>query len=238
MKLNCLIIDDEPVARKGLAEYIAEIDFLNLVAQCENSLKAAAYLGKHSIDLIYLDIQMPKLSGVEFLKNLKNPPLVVFTTAYSEFAVEGYALDVVDYLVKPIPFERFFRASQKAFEVFRMKRTASEQVKAVDYFFIKCDNKYEKIFFSEVLFVEALQNYVVIHTVERKLIAYMTMAGLEQQLPGDLFLKVHKSFIVGLSQIRALDGNDILIGDQRIPISRTLKETVMNKIVGDRLFKR
>jgi DNA-binding LytR/AlgR family response regulator len=238
MKLNCLIIDDEPIARKGLAEYIAEIDFLNLVAQCENSLKAASYLGRHSIDLIYLDIQMPKLSGIDFLKNLMNPPLVVFTTAYSDYAIEGYALDVVDYLVKPIPFERFFKASQKAFEVARLRGVASEPVKAVDYFFIKCDSKYEKVFFAHVLFVEALQNYVVIHTVERKLIAYMTMAGLEQQLPDNLFLKVHKSYIIGLSHIRSLDGNDILIGDQRIPISRNLKDVVMNKIVGDKLFKR
>jgi DNA-binding LytR/AlgR family response regulator len=108
----------------------------------------------------------------------------------------------------------------------------------VDYFFIKCDNKYEKVFFAQVLFVEALQNYVVIHTAERKLIAYMTMAGLEQQLPDNLFLKVHKSYIIGLSHIRSLDGNDILIGDQRIPISRNLKDVVMNKIVGDKLFKR
>lgn len=238
MQLNCLIIDDEPVARKGLAEYIGEIDFLNLVGQCENPLKATSYLGQHNIDLIYLDIQMPKLSGIEFLKTLKDSPLTILTTAFSNYALDGYALDVVDYLVKPIPFERFFKASQKAFEITRLKRMASEHTGAVDYFFIKSDNKYEKVFFSEVLFVEALQNYVVIHTAERKLITYITLAGLEQQLPGDLFLKVHKSYIVGLSRVRALDGNEVLIGDQRIPISRNLKEVVMHRIMGDRLFKR
>ncbi|HEX5172360.1 MAG TPA: LytTR family DNA-binding domain-containing protein [Cyclobacteriaceae bacterium] len=238
MKLNCLIIDDEPMARKGMAEYVGEIDFLTLVAQCENPLRATPFLGQHDIDLIYLDVQMPKLSGIEFLKTLIDPPLVIFTTAYSNYAIEGYALDVVDYLVKPIPFERFFKASQKAFEIVRLKRMASEHVAEVDYFFIKCDNKFEKVFFDKVLFVEALQNYVVIHTNERKLITYITMAGLEQQLPLDRFLKVHKSYIVGLLHIRALDGNDIVIGEQRIPISRNLKEAVVNKIVGDRLFKR
>jgi DNA-binding LytR/AlgR family response regulator len=238
MKLNCLIIDDEPVARKGLAEYISEIDFLNLVGQCENPLKATTYLGQHNIDLIYLDIQMPKLSGIEFLKTLKDPPLAILTTAFSNYALDGYALDVVDYLVKPVPFERFFKASQKAFEITRLKRMALEHVPEVDYFFIKSDNKFEKIFFDKVLFVEALQNYVVIHTQDRKLIAYITMAGLEQQLPTDRFLKVHKSYIIGLSHVRALDGNDILIGEQRIPISRNLKEAVMNRIMGDRLFKR
>lgn len=238
MKLNCLIIDDEPVARKGLTEYISEIDFLNLVGQCENPLKATSYFGQHNIDLIYLDIQMPKLSGIEFLKTLNDPPLAILTTAFSNYALDGYALDVVDYLVKPIPFERFFKASQKAFEIARLKRMAVEHVPEVDYFFIKSDNKFEKVFFDKVMFVEALQNYVVIHTHDRKLIAYITMAGLEQQLPTDRFLKVHKSYIIGLSHVRALDGNDILIGEQRIPISRNLKEVVMNRIMGDRLFKR
>ncbi len=238
MRLNCLIVDDEPVARKGMAEYILEVDFLNLVAQCENPLKAAPFLGQHSIGLLYLDIKMPRLSGIDFLRTLTNPQLVIFTTAYSNYAVEGYALDVVDYLVKPIPFERFFKASQKAFEITRLKRMASEQVSDVEYFFVKCENKFEKIFLSQVQFVEALQNYVVIHTADRKLITYITLAGLEQQLPGDRFLKVHKSYIVGLSHITAIDGSDIRIGEQRIPISRHLKDVVMNKIMGDRLFKR
>ena len=238
MKLNCLIIDDEPVARKGMAEYILEVDFLNLVAQCENPLKAATFLGQDSIDLLYLDIKMPRLSGVDFLRTLRNPPLVIFTTAYSTYALEGYALDIVDYLVKPIPFERFFKASQKAFEIIRLRRMASEQISDVDYFFVKCENKFEKIFLNQVLFVEALQNYVVIHTADRKLITYITLAGLEQQLPGDRFLRVHKSYIVGLSHITAIDGNDIRISEQRIPISRNLKEVVVNKIMGDRLFRR
>ena len=126
MKLNCLIIDDEPVARKGLEEHVQEIDFLHCVASCENALKAASYLNQEKIDLIYLDIHMPKLSGIDFLKTLKNPPLTIITTAYSDYALEGYTLDVIDYLLKPISFDRFLKASQKALEFFQLKARAEK----------------------------------------------------------------------------------------------------------------
>ena len=238
MKLTCLIIDDEPVARKGLMEYVNEVEFLELVAQCENPVKATKYLNEQSIDLIFLDIQMPKLSGIEFLKSLRNPPLVIFTTAYSDYALEGYSLDVVDYLMKPITFERFLKSVQKAFEVFQMKRLASEHKAASDYFFVKCESKYEKVNYAEVRFVESLQNYVIIHTPVKKLITYMTLSSLENQLPKDQFLKVHKSYIVSIAGIKAIDGNEIIIGDSRIPISRNLKDQVVSRILGNNLFKR
>jgi len=239
MKLTCLIIDDEPVARKGLEEYVMEIDFLQLVAQCENPLKAASYLKEQSIDLIFLDIHMPKVSGIDFLKTLRNPPLVIFTTAYSEYALEGYSLDVIDYLMKPITFDRFLKATQKAYEVHQMKRLAAEQKEVhSDYFFVKCDSKYEKVNFNEVKYIEALQNYVVIHARGKKLITYLTLSGLENQLPKEQFLKVHKSFLVSIASIKAIDGNEILMEDVRIPISRNLKESVVNRILGNNLFKR
>jgi DNA-binding LytR/AlgR family response regulator len=238
MKLNCLIIDDEPIARKGIAEYVKEVDFLHLIAQCENPLKVASELKRHTIDLIYLDIQMPKLSGIEFLKSLPNPPLTIITTAHPGYALEGYTLDIVDYLVKPIPFERFLRASQKAKEISRLKRMTDGSAMERDYFFVKSNNKYEKLFFSDVRFIEALQNYVVIHTNNRKLITYLTMSAMEQQLPLTHFLKVHKSYIIGMYHVKALDGNDVVIDDVRIPISRNLKEEVTKRIMGDRLLKR
>ena len=238
MKLTCLIIDDEPVARKGIEEYIAEVDFLELVAQCENPLKAARYLNEQPIDLIFLDIHMPKLSGIEFLKGLRHPPLVIFTTAYSDYALEGYSLDVVDYLMKPIPFERFLKAAQKAFEVHQMKKLAVEHKTHSDYFFVKCDSKYEKVNYVDVRYLESLQNYVIVHTPTKKLITYMTLASFESQLPKDQFLKVHKSFIVSIASIKSLDGNEIIIGDARIPISRNLKDQVVNRIIGNNLFKR
>jgi DNA-binding LytR/AlgR family response regulator len=239
MKLNCLIVDDEPMARKGLAEYVNEVEFLNLIAQCENSLKAAALLNKYKIDVMFLDIEMPKLSGMDFLKTLKNPPLTIFTTAFSEYAVEGYSLDVVDYLMKPITFDRFVKAVQKARELHSFRQTASHSREATpDYFFVKCDSKFEKVFYNEVRYIEAMQNYAVIHTQQRKLITYITMSSLDSQLPRDQFIKVHKSFIVAVNHIKALDGNDILLGDVRIPISRNLKDDVVTQILGNKLFKR
>jgi len=238
MKLTCLIIDDEPVARKGMEEYVREIDFLDLVALCENPVKATRYLSEQTIDLIFLDIHMPKVSGIEFLKSLRNPPLVIFTTAYSDYALEGYSLDVVDYLMKPITFDRFLKATQKAFEIHQLKQLAKGQKASSDYFFVKSESKYEKVTYAEVKYVESLQNYVIIHTASRKLITYMTLNSIENQLPKDLFLKVHKSFIISLGNIKAVDGNEILIGDARIPISRNLKELVVNRILGNNLFKR
>jgi DNA-binding LytR/AlgR family response regulator len=238
MKLNCLIIDDEPVARKGLEEYVREVEFLHCVGQCENALKASTFLAQQQIDLLFLDIHMPKVSGIEFLKTLKNPPLVILTTAYSEYALEGYFLDIVDYLMKPITFERFLKASQKAYEIFTLRKTADHAKNDSDYFFVKSDSKFEKILYSEVLYIEALQNYAVIHTEAKKLITYITMTSLEQQLPKDKFIKVHKSYIVSIAQIKAIEGNELCIGEAKVPISRNLKDEVINHIMGNKLFKR
>jgi DNA-binding LytR/AlgR family response regulator len=236
MKLNCLIIDDEPVARKGLAEYAKDVEFLNVVAQCENAMKASTFLQEEKIDLLFLDIQMPKLSGVDFLKSLKNPPMTIFTTAFSDYAVEGYSLDVIDYLIKPISFERFLRAVNKAHDFYKLKNTASQATE--NYFFVKSSGRIEKIDFNEILYVESLQNYVTIHTKDRKLITYLTLSGLESQLPADRFIKVHKSFLVASAKIDSIDGNELIIGKARVPISRTLKEEVLQKIVGKNLLKR
>lgn len=239
MRLNCLIIDDEPIARKGLLEYVDEIEFLNCTASCENALKATAYLNEYKIDLMFLDIHMPKVTGIELLKMLKNPPLTILTTAYPDYALEGYALDVIDYLVKPIPFNRFLKASQRALELFQLKANAAEHnAMPTDYFFVKCDRKFEKVFFRDVSHVEGLQNYAVIHVHGRKLITYMTLTSLENQLPKDRFLKVHKSFLISLPHVTAIDGDEIVLQDTRIPISRSLREQVMNQILGSRLFKR
>lgn len=240
-KLNCLIVDDEPLARKGLEEHIRGIDFLHHVASCENATKASTYLNEQKINLVYLDIHMPKLSGIDFLKTLQNPPLTIFTTAYPHYALEGYALDVMDYLVKPITFERFLKASQKALEFFQLKLRAEQNTQTsapVDYFFVRCDRKFEKVFYRDVSHVEALQNYAIIHTPPRKLITYMTLASLERQLPEDQFLKVHKSFLVSIPHVQTIEGNEILLENVRIPISRSLREQVVTRILGNHLFKR
>jgi DNA-binding LytR/AlgR family response regulator len=239
MKLNCLIIDDEPVARRGLEEHVREIDFLHCVASCEDALKAASYLNEQKIDLMFLDIQMPKISGIDFLKGLKNPPITIFTTAYSDYALEGYTLDVIDYLVKPITFERFLKASQKALEFFQLKiRAEQSSSPSVDYFFVRCDRKFEKVFFRDVSYVEAMQNYAIIHVGDKKLITYITLTSLESQLPKEQFLKVHKSFLISVSHVKAIEGDEIIMENARIPISRTLRDQVVQQIMGNHLFKR
>ena len=182
---------------------------------------------------------MPKVTGLDFLKSLKNPPLAILTTAYSDYALEGYTLDVIDYLVKPITFERFLKASQKAMEFFQLKSNATKySASRADYFFVRCDRKFEKVFFRDVSYVEGLQNYAVIHLHDRKLITYITLTSLENQLPKDEFLKVHKSFLISVPHVKAIEGDEIIIDEARIPISRNLREQVTHQILGNRLFKR
>jgi DNA-binding LytR/AlgR family response regulator len=237
MKLKCMIIDDEPLARKGLQEYVQDIDFLELVAVCDNAMQANAYLNTNTIDLVLLDIQMPKLSGLDFLKSLKEPPVVIITTAYQEYALEGYELNVTDYLVKPIAFSRFLKAVNKAkdFILLKQKETAPEPA---TYFFLKVDNRFEKINYDEILFAEALQNYVAIHTTEKKMLSYITFTQVEKQLPADRFIKVHKSYIVAVDKIKTVEGNIINIAQHQVPVSRGMKDEVMQKIVFDKLIKR
>jgi DNA-binding LytR/AlgR family response regulator len=236
MKLKCLIVDDEPIARKGLEEYVSEVSLLQLVHSCESALKAENFLNTQPVDLILLDIQMPNVSGIEFLRGLKNPPMVIFTTAHSSYALEGYSLDVIDYLLKPISFDRFLKAVQKAHDYHVLKQPTKELES--DYFFIKVNHQFEKVNYDEVLYLEAMQNYCIVHTSTRKLITYHTLSGLEKQLPPTQFLKIHKSFIVAIEKISALDSNELKIGSALIPISRSLKDVVIKKVMGNKLFKR
>jgi len=237
--LHCIIIDDEPLARKGLREYIQDAEFLNLAGEFENPLKAADILLTGKIDLIFLDIQMPKITGLEFIRTLLHPPMVIFTTAYPQHAVDGFELNAVDYLLKPFSFERFLKAALKAKTFFdTTKQPAGIADKEQDYFFIKSDTRLIKIHFSDVLFVEALQNYVAIHTREKKYISYLTFKSVEDNLPGAQFLKIHKSFIVAIAKIDAIEGNEIRIGSHALPISRAFKDEVMEKILKNRYFRR
>ncbi|MEP6596221.1 MAG: LytTR family DNA-binding domain-containing protein [Ginsengibacter sp.] len=239
MKLHCIIADDEPVARKGIEEEIKEITFLQLAGVAENAMQANELIIKQNIDLILLDIQMPKLNGLDFLRSIKNPPLIIIITAYSEYAIEGFNLDVIDYLVKPVPFERLLKACNKAKEYFELKqKTPDKKYKADDFFFIKCENKYEKIFLNELLFVEAADNYVTIHTTSRTFLSYLTLKNVEEYLEGNNFMKVHKSFIVAIDKINFIEGNSIIIMKKTIPISRNIKEDVMERIVNNKLIKR
>ncbi|HYF30736.1 MAG TPA: LytTR family DNA-binding domain-containing protein [Chitinophagaceae bacterium] len=241
MILNCIIIDDEPLARKGLKEYIADVDFLNLVGEFDNPLKATQALTTQQVHLLFLDIHMPKISGIDFLKTLQHPPLVVLTTAFPQYALEGFDLSVLDYLLKPISFDRFFKAVLKARDHHQSRHAAPHAVQEApkdDYIFIKADNKLVKLAYNEIVFVEALQNYVAIHTHDKKHITYLTFKSIEESLPAEQFIKVHKSYLVAVSKIGSIEGNEIIADGHHIPISRNLKEEVMEKLLKGRFLKR
>lgn len=240
--INCIIIDDEPLARKGLKEYIADIDFLNLTGEFDNALKATEQLSSGKVQLLFLDIQMPKITGLDFFKTLHHPPPVIFTTAYPQFALDGFELNALDYLVKPISFDRFLKAAIRAKEFYEVRQINMDEPKqgdqAPDYFFIKAENKLVKIFFEEILFAEALQNYVVIHTKEKKHITYLTFKAVEEYLPVTQFIKTHKSYIIAVSKIENIDGNIIQTGNHQIPVSRNFKDEVMEKLLKGKFLKR
>ncbi|MBK7560357.1 MAG: LytTR family DNA-binding domain-containing protein [Chitinophagaceae bacterium] len=238
MNIRSIIIDDEPLARKGLKEYIADVDFLDFIGEFDNPLKAADLISRGEVQLLFLDIQMPKITGLDFFKTLPNAPPVIFTTAYPQYALEGFEVNALDYLVKPVSFERFFKAVLKAKEYYEVRDTNRKEADTTEYFFIKADNKLVKIRYEDVLYVEALQNYVIIHTPSKKYMTYLTFRSVEEYLPANKFLKVHKSFIVAAAKIDSIEGNDIRIGQHHIPISRNHKDEVMNKLVKGKFLKR
>ena len=176
MTIKCVITDDEPFARKGLQGYIERIDFLQLAGVCEDALQLNALLKAQQIDLIFLDIEMPYMTGIEFLKTQSNPPKIIFTTAYEKYAIQGFDLDVLDYLLKPVSFERFFKAANKAYEYFQVQQSVSGSFS--DYMFVKADNKLEKIQLADILFVEDMENYISIQSRERKIMSHLTLTSI------------------------------------------------------------
>lgn len=237
MNLSCVIIDDEPLARKGLKEYIADTGFLALLAEFDNPLQAGEFISRKNVDLLFLDIQMPKITGLEFFKLLPDPPPVIFTTAYPQYALDGFEVNALDYLVKPVSFERFLKAAMKAKEYYEV-REKNTPVSTADYFFIKADNKLVKLEYDAILFAEAMQNYVVIHTTDKKYITYLTFKAVEDYLPAAGFIRTHKSYIVSAAKIDSIEGNDIKIGNHHVPISRNLKEEVMERLLKGKFLKR
>jgi DNA-binding LytR/AlgR family response regulator len=249
MKINCLVIDDEPLAREGLAGYVANLDFLHLVGQCESPLEAGTLLDTKEVDLIFLDVQMPKLNGIDFLKTLRHPPLVILTTAYPQYALEGYQLDVLDYLLKPITFDRFYQAANKAKVQWQLQQQARATAAAPtsdpslpaatdDHFFVKVEHKYERITVQDVRWVEAMQNYVVIHTTQGKYMTLVALKSVEERLPTERFIRPHKSYLVAKDKITSVEGNQIFIGQQIIPISRHYREAVIETLINQKLLKR
>jgi len=238
MLLKAIIVDDEPVARKVLREYIEDIDYIELTGVAENPLKADALLAENRVDLLFLDINMPKLSGIEYLRASVQRPLVIITTAYAEYALDGFELDVVDYLVKPIPFERFLKACQKARARLAERQAADAAGDSAEHCFVKCGDSLEKIVYGELLYVEARMNYIVLHTTGKKLIAYLTLKGLLAELPAHRFIQVHKSFVVNREMISSIRGNTLQLGTATVPVSQHFYGPAMQEILKDRVIKR
>ncbi len=219
-KINVLIVDDEPLALDVLETYIERLSELNLVKRCNNALEANEILQNNHIDLMFLDIQMPQITGTDFLKTLKNPPLTVFTTAYPNFAVEGFELNALDYLLKPVSFERFMKAVNKATELISLqhqqKETSTVGEQQDDFFFVKSDKKLVKVKYSEILYVEGLKDYVIIRMETGRVITLQTMKSLEEKLPQHQFKRIHRSYIVSVDKIHALDGNMVEIMEKGV----------------------
>lgn len=238
-KINCIIVDDEPLAQKGMEDFVSEIPFLHLLKTCDNAMQALEEISSKNVELMFLDIKMPKMNGLDLLKNLAKPPVTIITTAFPDFAVKGFELSVLDYIIKPVPLERFVKAVTKAKEYLELvAKSDSEKTKSNDYCFIRCESKYEKLFFEEIIFVEALENYVIIHTKTRRLISYLTIKSIEEHLPADQFIKINKSFIISIPKIDNISGNIIHIGVRSFSIGRSFRENVLERLLKDHLVKR
>jgi len=223
-----MIIDDEPLAQRVIEKYAENLPFLEIKHKCHNALEAVDVLHHEKIDLLFLDINMPKLNGMDFLKTLKNPPLVIITTAYAEYAIQGYEMDVIDYLMKPFPFDRFLKAVQKAEEILNNKDGSRIESKELDkqeesIIFIKSSKKTYRVNLADILYIEALGDYVKIYTVDKMIVSYQSLKNIETLLPAKLFPRIHKSFIIALSRIDLIEGNHVKINDRMIPVGTNFK---------------
>jgi len=236
--MNVIIVDDEHHARKLLADYVIKVPFLNLVKTCMNVFEAIEVMQKEQIDLLILDIQMPDMTGMEFARSLNKKPIIIFSTAYSEYAIEGFELDVADYLLKPIEFPRFLQAAYKAKNRFEMKSPMVETNKQVSppqpeensFLIIKDGAKIHKIDYSDLLFIEGQREYVTFHTTQKKITALYVMKNLEDNLPQKHFIRVHKSYIVAIKQIEMIEGNMLKIAGEKIPIGGSYKNDLLARL--------
>lgn len=237
MRVKCLIVDDEPLAVKVLEKYISEVSDFEYVGSCDDAVEAMRILSTQSVDLIFLDINMPKLSGIELLETMKNLPLIVITTAYREYAVESYNYDVVDYLVKPIELPRFFRMVNKVTDRLRSpvpSNSINEPISGkIDHLFLKVDKKMVKVLLKDILYIESLKDYVMVRTINEDLIVHHNLQSFTELLPDEDFLRIHRSYAVSLEKINAINGNQVEIGGKMLPIGRNYQTEVKKQILNN-----
>ncbi|MCW1963674.1 LytTR family DNA-binding domain-containing protein [Chryseobacterium viscerum] len=238
-KMKCLIIDDEPLARFHLKELAGQIDFLSVEGTCATALEADAKVKESEIDLLFLDINMPYLTGLEFLEQLENPPLCILTTAYSEYALEGFRLQVVDYLLKPIAFNRFYQAVNKAQQQFIISEKLKKNTSLDDPFlYVRQSDSFIKVSWVDILYIESMQNYTKLHFKDKSLIIHQTMKAIEESLPSDHFFRIHKSYLINITHIDMISGGRLFINKIELPISRTRKEELLNQVVYKKLISK
>lgn len=229
-KYKCIIIDDEPIAIKVIQEHLEKFENIEVLKGFTKAIDAIEVLNNDKIDLLFLDINMPGISGIEFLKTLSNPPKVIFTTAYRNFAVDAFELDAIDYLVKPISFERFLKAINKFLSHIQPKQDAVNKINGQkDYIVLKADKKNYKIKFSDILFIESLDNYIKVHTYDFSIICYESLTAIEKELPSEL-IRIHRSYIINLSKIDVFTSSTVQIGDRNFTIGRNYKEDVAKRL--------
>jgi len=232
--IRCLVVDDEELARTLLENYIARLPNLQLVAACSNPLHAMAVLQQQTVDVLFLDIQMPELTGIEFLRTLTHKPAVVFTTAYSQYAVDGYALDVTDYLLKPFSFERFVQAVNKTIAVVKTKATAetagTPPLPGKDYLLVKADHKVHRLKLDEILYIRSMREYVAFHTPAGRILSLNSLKNLEETLPPERFIRIHKSFIVAIGKVDTLEGNWVQVGQEKLPVGANFREELVRRV--------
>lgn len=229
MKVKCLVVDDEPLARQLIENHISKVPALEVVGSCDNALKAFEIISSQEVDLLFLDIKMPNITGIDFLKTIKNPPKTIFTTAYRDYALESYDLEVLDYLLKPITFERFFRAIDR---FLRLKKKNDNSIKenesTEEFLLLKSGSKYHKVFIEEILFIESLKDYIKVHVInDKRIVTKYKISDIEEKLNSD-FLRVHRSYIINTNKISAFTINDIEINSTEIPIGASYKEKVIS----------
>lgn len=236
--LRCLIVDDELIAIKDIVSNIEKIKFLIVEDTCSSAIEAAEILKKGNIDLMFLDINMPYLSGIEFLESLDKAPLTILSTAYSEYALDGYRLNVIDYLLKPISFQRFFQAVQKAQEIFQTQILLQNVEDSQPNLFIRQGDSFQKIDWNDILYIEGMQNYLKIYLSNKTLTIHQTMVSLEALLPKDAFYRIHKSYLINVYKIDSISGGRLFINGEELPISKPRKESLLNSVIYKNLISK
>lgn len=231
VKTRCLVVDDEPLAVKLIVKHISQIPSLEVVASCNNALKAFEILNNETVDLLFLDVKMPSVTGIDLLKTLKHPPSTILTTAYRDYAIEGYDLDVIDYLLKPITFDRFFKAVERYFRVRsgvqNMETVVNETKQDNPYILIKSGSKYHKTQLNTILYIESLKDYIKVHTNNKCIVAKYKISDIENELSDNQFIRIHRSYIINLQKVTAFTLNDIEIETVEVPIGASYREKVL-----------